>query len=219
MSSLPGVVRSATPGAKGFDASVNLSAASTSALAGQFSFCLRYVPFHGWTDGDLTFSEATAILQSGLALMPIYPYPGDDWQPDAASGSLHGSRAVAGAQALGFPAGVNLWMDLEGIASAWPSQSVIDHCNVWFDVVEASGYVPGVYVGMPCGLTGDQLFSALKFHHYWRSQSASTPDVPTRGYQMVQSLPATVDGIELDPDVTQRDLLGGNAQWLVLPHH
>lgn len=218
MPTLMGSVRSATPGAQGFDASVNLSPSAVAALSGQFAFCLRYVPFDGWIDGDLTFDEAANILESGLALMPIYPYPGDNWQPNGASGVTHGRRAAANARALGFPDNVNLWMDLEGIADGWPVQSVIDHCNMWFDVVEAAGYVPGIYVGMPCGLTADQLFWALKFHHYWRSQSASTPDIPSRGYQMIQSMPTTVAGIEVDPDATRRDSLGGNAQWLVLAH-
>ena len=68
---------------------------------------------------------------------------------------------------------------------------------------------------MPCGLTGDQLHNALKFHSYWRSESASTPDIPVRGFQMIQSRGQTVDGLALDPDVTQRDLLGNDAQWLV----
>jgi len=65
------VIRSATPTAKGFDAAVNLDPAPIAELAKQFQFCLRYVPWHNWIDGDLTFTEAMNILQSGLALMPI----------------------------------------------------------------------------------------------------------------------------------------------------
>jgi hypothetical protein len=213
---LPGIVRSATPIAKGFDCSVNLTQPNISELAEQFQFCVRYLPWHNWREGDLTYSEAMNILQSGLALMPVYPYPGSGWQPDRSSGVLCGTRAVAGAQVIGFPRNVNLWMDLEGIADGWPAQSTIDHCNNWFDVVEAAGYVPGLYVGVPVNLTGEQLFLSLKFHHYWKSLSESTPDIPTRGYQMVQSAGGDVAGVSVDLNVTRRDLLGGHAKWLVV---
>jgi hypothetical protein len=215
-----GSVRSATPGAKGFDASVTLTSANIDSLSQQFAFCLRYVAFNNLVDGDLTFDEAANILEGGMALMPIYPCPFSTsvWKPDVDSGKLHGRRAADNARAVGFPDNVNLWMDLEGIADGWPAQNVIDHCNAWYDVVESAGYVPGIYVGMPCGLTGDQLFSNLKFQHYWRSLSGSTPDIPTRGYQMIQSGVGNQSGVDVDLDVTQRDQLGGNAQWLILAH-
>ena len=223
MSTLLGSVRSATPGVQGFDTSVGLGPDKISALAQRYTFCLRFVPFDAWSTGDLTFDEAANILESGLALMPIYPCPYSTaiWKPDANSGKTHGRRAATNARATGFPDNVNLWLDLEGIAPDCPAQNVIDHCNNWYDVVESAGYVPGIYVGMPCGLSGDQLFSNLKFQHYWRSESGSTPDIPTRGFQMKQSLTITLPdpiGIEIDPDVTLRDGLGGNAQWLVLAH-
>jgi len=109
-------------------------------------------------------------------------------------------------------------MDLEGIAPDWPPQQTVDHCNSWFDVVEAAGYVPGIYVGEPVNLTGERLFSSLKFHHYWKSLSGATSDIPTRGYQMIQSGADPVAGISIDSNVAQRDLLGGNAQWLVIVH-
>ncbi|MFY9719386.1 MAG: glycoside hydrolase domain-containing protein [Candidatus Cybelea sp.] len=218
MANLPGVIRRATPAAKGFDTAANLSPAAIAALAKQFQFCVRYVPWDTRSAGDLTSTEATNILQAGLALMPIYPYPGAGWQPDDASGLLGGKRAAAGAESLGFPKGVNLWMDLEGVAPGWPAASTIDHCNNWFDVVEAAGYVPGIYVGEPVNLTGEQLFSSLKFDHYWRSLSGATPDIPTRGYQMLQSAAEPIAGISIDSNVAQRDSLGGNAQWLVIAH-
>ena len=219
MSTLPGVVRSATPAAKGFDCAVNLSQRNIAELVKQFQFCVRYIPWNTWQSGDLTVNEATDILQGGLALMPVYPYPGSGWQPNQSTGIRCGKIAVAGAETIGFPKNINVWMDFEGIADGWPAQDSIDHCNSWFDVVEAAGYLPGIYVGEPINLTGDQLFSSLKFHHYWRSLSGATPQIPTRGYQMIQSAGGTVAGVSIDSNVTQRDLLGGNAQWLVIGPH
>ena len=38
----------------------------------------------------------------------------------------------------------------------------------------------------------------------------------TRGYQIIQyDLDSSLNGIEIDKDVTQNDQLGGQAQWLV----
>jgi hypothetical protein len=85
----------------------------------------------------------------------------------------------------------------------------------------AGGFVPGVYVGANAILNGAQLFNALKFQHFWKSGSI-VPQIPVRGYQMIQTIPGhatTVDGIalHLDLDLTHTDALGGHVQWLTLP--
>ncbi|HTD35752.1 MAG TPA: hypothetical protein VK665_19035, partial [Candidatus Elarobacter sp.] len=94
---------------------------------------------------------------------------------------------------------------------------VIAYANAWFDAVAAHGYVPGVYIGDRAGLSGQQLFEALKFQHYWKSGS-DVPDVAKRGYQMVQTIPgnpSSIGGVSIDTNVTQTDRLGGNARWLI----
>jgi len=41
------------------------------------------------------------------------------------------------------------------------------------------------------------------------------PDLPTRGYQLMQLFPSiAVNGIGIDVDIVQTDKLGGLAQWL-----
>ena len=43
------------------------------------------------------------------------------------------------------------------------------------------------------------------------------PEIPERGYQILQFLassPITVNGVEIDVDVAQTDARGGQAQWL-----
>jgi hypothetical protein len=124
-------------------------------------------------------------------------------------------RSASPPSALAFPSGVNVWCDLEGVDASVDPQDVINHCNAWFDAVNDAGYAPGLYVGANAILTGQQLFSNLKFQHYWRSQS-NVPNIQ-RGYQLVQLFPAMmIDGADMDVDVTQDDFRQGHAQWLII---
>jgi hypothetical protein len=71
-----------------------------------------------------------------------------------------------------------------------------------------------LYVGANGILYGQQLYD-LAFQHYWESIS-EVPVLPARGYQMIQTVvPAPVNGIGIDQDVTQTDGEGGQAIWLI----
>jgi hypothetical protein len=123
---------------------------------------------------------------------------------------------VTHARSIGLPDGVNIFLDLEGVPSTVSADDVIAYCNAWYDVVHGAGYVPGIYVGDSTQLSGGQLYNDLKMQHYWKSGS-DVPDIPTRGYQMVQSIPGNPPSIgsqTIDTNVTMTDRLGGNAQWL-----
>jgi len=217
MALLPGSVRAAAPGARGFDTDQVLGASDLKELGTQYKFCLRYIPFDQPQADDFSANEAVAILESGMALMAVYPcpYAKNIWLPNAESGTRYGLRTTQNAAKLGLPQNLTIWMDLEAISPDAQASDIIDHCNNWYDEVAAQGYSPGLYVGEPCGLTGDQLFNSLKFHSYWHSQSADAPAVPVRGFQMIQYAGVPFSDFTIDPNVTQRDLLGGNAQWLI----
>jgi hypothetical protein len=214
---LPGQVQSAPDGARGFDCDFVLKGATLTALAKHFDFCVRYVSLKAGgpfvADDDITETEATAILQAGLAIMPVQHVFNPGFFPNGPRGAVIGTRAADNAKAAGFPASVNLWLDLEGINAAAAAADVIAYANACF--------VPGVYVGANAILDGAQLFNALKFQHYWKSGS-TVPQIPVRGYQMIQTIPGhatTVDGIalDLDLDLTHTDALGGHVQWLKGP--
>lgn len=211
---LPGEVQGAIPSVPGFDSDTVV----TAALAQQFytegyKFCLRYLALDQEWPQDLSMQEAADILNSGLALMPVQHAREPGWSPSQALGQEDGQNAASNAQNVGFPAGVNIWCDLEGVNGTAGVQAVIDYCQAWYDAVDAAGYTPGLYVGYDALLSGQQLHE-LSFQHYWRSQSR-VPDIPTRGYQLVQLFPSiTANGIYIDLDVTQNDGEGGQAQWL-----
>jgi hypothetical protein len=212
---LPGSVESAPPNQKGFDTNSQILATVARMLATTFGykFAIRYVSREAAEQpGDLTHDEAVGILNSGLALMPVQHYEFEGWHPSAALGTQYGKTAAAHAAEIGFPAKVNVWLDLEGVAVGTPVQNVIDYCNNWADAVSAKGFVPGVYVGANSGLNATQL-SHLKFSHFWKSVSV-VPPVPGRGYQLIQTATVEVLGIKIDPDTTQNDEKGGAVQWL-----
>ena len=215
--SLFGTVVSASPGLQGFDANTQLSSASARGLrdAG-FRFCLRYLTRdRGQQPHDLSADEANHILDAGLALMAVQHVEGEGWHPTAALGATYGANAAANAQQVGLPPGVNLWLDLEGVASGTNPAVVIDYCNAWFGAVTAAGYVSGVYVGANAILSGDDLYWRLRTQHYWKSGS-TVPDISHRGYQLVQRIVAgdAVAGVAIDRNVTKTDALGGTVQWL-----
>lgn len=216
---LPGTIQSAPDGAIGFDANVPVPLAVAQKFAAQnYSFCLRYLSRSN-TQGsdDLSAGEAANILAAGLGLMAVQHPRKDGWIPSGAMGASDGGNAAGNAAAIGFPPGVNIWCDLEGLITHPPVQDVIDYCTAWFNAAgaAATGYIPGLYVGANCGLNGQQLYD-LPFQHYWKSGSR-VPSLPARGYQMFQGATETVvNGTQIDTDTTQTDSQGGQAQWLIV---
>lgn len=213
---LPGSVQSATPGLRGFDTNTVLNATSANCLVQNgYAFCFRYLSRgHGQQHGDLSYNEAKIILDSGLALGAVQHVSMPGWTPSALLGTEYGTNAAYNAASIGLPVGMNLWMDLEGIASGTSAQTVASYSNAWYDVVFAAGYIPGIYVGADCILNEDQLYSLLKFQHYWKSLS-NVPPIPHRGYQMIQSFTAdAVCDVSIDTNTTKTDELGGTVLWL-----
>jgi hypothetical protein len=212
-------VRAAPVGAKGFDTATALTdhAARAFAAAG-FVFAVRYVSrFVPGPAGDLTAAEAQAILASGLALMAVQHCEMEGWAPSAARGARYGEAAAANAKAAGLPQGINLWLDLEGVASGTAASVVAAYCNAWYQAVAAHGYLPGLYFGVGQVLTGEQLYKDLPFQYYWKPDSKYVPDVAVRGQCMAQAIGSgfVLDGVAYDRDVTMADAGGHTPVWAV----
>ncbi|MEM8641075.1 MAG: DUF1906 domain-containing protein [Cyanobacteria bacterium P01_G01_bin.54] len=214
---LSGIVQSAPNKSVEFDADSQISLAMAQRFHGQgYKFCIRYVSLGAESPGDLDYEEASAILEGGLALMPVQHVSEPGWFPNAGLGKNHGENAAVNTDRVGFPVKVNVWCDLEGISPSATAQDVIDYCNAWYDSVDTWGYIPGLYVGANSILDGEQLYS-LKFQHFWKSESY-VPEVEIRSYQMVQSpVSEPVNGIGIDRDITYIDDKGGRPQWLINP--
>jgi hypothetical protein len=204
---LPGSVRAAPPGGKGFDTDTVLTDAMAAAfVANGFRFAIRYLsrerPEAG---GNLTATEAEAILNAGLALMAVQHVSEAGWIPGDALGRQYGTSAAANARTVGFPSGVNIWLDLEGVGYGTSPGQIARYCEAWFTAVSDAGYVPGLYVGARCGLSGEELYN-LPFAWYWRSGSA-VPMLPARGYCLEQTISGyyEIAGVSYDLNMTRTD--------------
>ena len=217
MSTLTGMVQSAPSGLVGFDTDTKLNF-TTAKLFRQsgYHFCLRYISLNSENNYDLNRDEAQAILDAGLALMPVQHVRYAGWMPNGALGTQTGQNAADNAIQVGFPAGVNVWLDLEGISPDATVEAVIAYCNNWSDATAKVGYLPGLYVGANSILDSQQLYDNLKFQHYWHSLSI-VPNVAVRGYQMVQSGGGTLHGVGIDKNLTQADADHSQVQWLHQP--
>ena len=183
-----------------------------------FSFAVRYVPRNfvvtdDSAQGNLTTPEAEDILGAGLALMVVQHVAASPWTPSGSLGQSYGQYAVANARAIGLPAGISLFLDLEGVAAGTSAETVSDYCGSWYDVVAAAGYVPGIYIGANCGLGASQI-EALPFRYFWESGSKVPAIAP--GYCMKQSISSSyvLAGVAYDLDVIQADANGNTPFWL-----
>ena len=122
---LQGNVAVAPPGVRGLDCDTAVTAAQAQAYFNQgFRFCIRYVSrtdalragHAGGATPDLSEAEAAGILAAGMAVMAVQHPANVGWSPSADLGTAYGANAARYAAAAGLPAGVNLWLDLEGVA-------------------------------------------------------------------------------------------------------
>ena len=183
-------------------------------VAAGISFCVRYLSLGAEHPRDLTAAEAEGIIGAGLSLMAVQHVNSPGWRPSASIGAGHGQYTVQNAQAAGIPMCVNLWLDLEGMATSATTQDAIDYCTSWYNAVYAAGFTPGLYVGFEQNqsiMPASEL-ARLPFLHFWRSAS-NVPPAP-HGYQMTQGSTQVIAGISVDVDTTVDDARGGQAQML-----
>jgi Rv2525c-like, glycoside hydrolase-like domain len=214
---LPGSVVSAPAGLHGFDTSAVLDQAVCHvAKARGFSFCIRYVSRDERESlDDLSEVEARVILNAGLALMPVQHVAREGWSPTKASGTTYGKAAAVHVREIGFPPGVNVWLDLEGIKVSTSHEAIIGYCNAWITEVASGGFVPGVYVGAKAILTGEEIFWRIQSKHFWKSGS-KVPNIPHRGYQLIQKIIKgdKIGRVAIDRNLTVDDNFGQSVLWL-----
>ncbi len=153
------IVEKAEVGARGVDSypySLGGSFAQAQALkASGIDFFVGYL-------GSLDAARLGHILDAGLAFMPVtlageyFDGPADE---------------LAHLKHLNIPPGVTVWLDLEGPKSfKHPPQDLINLTDKWATAIAAAGYMPGLYIGSPQPLTGDEL-AKLKVVRYWKAPS------------------------------------------------
>jgi hypothetical protein len=175
-----------------------------------YEFAMRYVGRLKQASIDIDKTELQDILRAGLKLGIVQhcpPKPGI--LPSKELGVEYGKNAAIFSKESGYKQGCIVYLDLEDVNADYKKRQsdIIAFCNAWYDEVKAAGYTPGVYVGFNMWLTDDELYSKLKFQHYWRSGS-NVPDVTKRGYEMFQKEWLTVNGIQIDTNEATGDRLG-----------
>ena len=206
-----GIAATAPAGARFFDIDTPVTAAAARRFKSDgFLGCARYLSrSNRQGPGDLSAAEVVRLFAAGLAIVPVQHVRTPGWTAIWSEGIQDGHAAVVNAQRLGIPTGVVLWADLEGVAPGTDASNVIAWGNSWSKEVSDGGYTPGLYVGVDCGLTPDQLFTRLTVRHHWHAGSRATPLPATRGVQIVQTIP----GGAYDTNVVQADHLGGLPIW------
>ena len=216
---LPGTAQAAPAGVKGFDANVVITESQADAFwkAG-FRFAVRYVGRREMASWDLSAPEAAMLLSRGFALMIVQHVRSGEWMPTAGLGAEYGANAAYFGRRIGFPPGVNVWLDLESVSSRAGTADVMAYCDAWYAKVAGAGYVPGVYVGWQPGLSGADLYE-LRFRHYWAAYNVAGHSRPApRGYQLVQSggsrRVGSLHAGGYDVNTTHLDREGGTVRWL-----
>lgn len=203
-------------GTRGFDCNTRVSFADARKLLNAgYRFAIRYAPRVTAHNNDLSSPEVNTLLSAGLGIMVVQHVEaetGHGWNPSQAKGKSYGMVAARHALECNIALGTNVWLDLEDIAPGTPHEDVIAYCNAWYNEVARVGYIPGIYVGYNAILSPTELYSRLKFSHYWGAYNLNKDQEPaTRGIQMHQGVEVSVPGVafKIDPDIVLPDKLGG----------
>ncbi len=164
--------------------------------------------------GLVSKERLAAILGAGMAYIPV-----------TLAGEYNDGAGdeIAQLKALGIPAGVTVFLDLEGL-EAFKSDPVdlANRVNAWAAAILAAGYVPGLYVGVPQPFTSDELY-ALKVQRYWRGQGSirdrngNLAEPTGCGWCLTQMWPShSRGGVWVDSNMVGQDYRKRILTWAVL---
>lgn len=155
---------------------------------------------------DLTAAELAMLTDAGLAVF-VYAFLRRGGHT-AETGAADGAAMVKAADAIGYPKGAAVFVDLE--CDMTPSRPQAEaYARAWRDTVLAAGRVPGAYLDRTFMRSGCDL--AGMFEWWW--QAGSAPPCPdARGYALKQSadLNVTFAGLPFDLDE-----MSGPLPWCV----
>lgn len=217
-----GTAKLATIGQIGFDVNQTLTASQAAAFkVADYSFAMRYVRRDSRSQNDLSTDEIAVLHAAGIAVSIVQHFgPAEGWVPTEALGIAYGANAATACHEISIPAGVTVWLDLEGVAPTVDAETVIRYANAWYSTVAAAGFEPGIYVGWGNGLTGEQLYKRLHFRRYMAAFNLNSDMAPiVRGVCVKQRAAQGGDrpsGITFpfDVDAVLGDALGGLPTFL-----
>ena len=206
----------ASQGMIGFDTDTKITEAANEFVLQGFHFVLRYLSLREKeAQGDLTKEEAYAILEAGLGLMPVQHVREPGWIPTEALGLRDGKEARIQAFLCGFLPHCTVWLDLEGVNQKVSQADVLAYTVAWAKSVRAWGYHPGIYVGAQSLLNQDDLSKSMPYRYFWRSISASAPQLKDGEYAIWQEEGSTWQGIAYDRDQIPVHAIATNLPWMM----
>ncbi|MCL2450879.1 MAG: DUF1906 domain-containing protein [Polyangiaceae bacterium] len=213
------IARTATPG-PWFDVYPCLTRSQADAFKARGMVgVFRYGPLpKNSTTSDLSREELAMLvdvgLEVGLVQHPRLPkYNELKSHSGVADAITVGRYAVS----VGVPAGVHVFLDLEGVRDSSPAE-VAEYCNDWATAIGQIGFRCGLYVGFDAVLNAEQLYALPGFDCYWAD--AGPRKVATRGFAVKQGFGVeAADGLPAyDPDTMAVDRLGGLPVIAVRAH-
>lgn len=191
-------------GARGSDSVTPINALHAQGLKNAgYDFCVRYL-------GSVTSEEIDAILNAGLAFMPV-----------TFGGVYDGAVAAQRCKDLGIPEGTSVWLDVEGAgAFQTPAPQLTAKIDAWAQHVQAAGYMPCIYLGAPQPLTSTEL-TQLAVVRYWHGQGRCVDRnnqlaEPRSGFCMWQMWPSIVAaGVNIDANMIGADYQSRVPSWVV----
>ncbi len=132
------------------------------------------------------------------------------------AGQYDGPSAVKQAQAIGFPKGSTMILDVEGLTAFHADPiALIQKIQLWASAMIAAGYKAGIYVGSPQPFTEDELWRLAGITLYWRGQGSIRDrfgklSEPTKcGWALTQAYPSVpLGGTLVDANLVGQDYLG-----------
>ena len=202
------IARPATPGLW-FDSSVrlNLGAARIIKSYGYIGV-VRYWPLPGNLLGeDLAAPELLLLTKdAGLQVMGIQHTRYAPWDPTNHDGYKDAQVCLEWADQAEYPNGAHVWCDFEGIKPGVTSAVCKTYIEDFGRGVREGERPCGMYCGFDDPLTPEELYLLHGINSYW--SDAGHRKVATRGVSMSQGPQITVDGVPIDSDQLQKDLLG-----------
>lgn len=110
------------------------------------------------------------------------------------TGQVRAQQAINAAEAVGYPKGAYIFVDVESTGSA-TEQQMISWINSWSAAVQAAGYGAGVYFGVPQPVTAADTASLLA-DRFWKSYSGTSITPTPRGVCVVQT--GTTNAMDTD---------------------
>jgi len=162
--------------------------------------------------GVMNKERLAHVLDAGMAFMPV-----------TTASAYDGALAATRLKALDLPAGVTVWLDLEGKAAFdTPAPDLILKINKWADMVKLAGFDPGLYVGSPQPLTSEELY-LLRVDRYWNAMSRESDRrgalaEPKCGWCCWQVGPSVMwkdTGVFVDVNIIGQDFFGRFPSWVV----